>query len=32
MDYLLAKLIWYELAAFAIGFMVGWISCGAVED
>lgn len=32
MDYLLVKLIWYVLAAFAIGFAVGWISCGPVED
>ena len=32
MDYLVVKLFWYLCAAFAIGFAVGWISCGAVED
>jgi hypothetical protein len=32
MDYLLIKLFWYVMAAFAIGLAVGWISCGPVED
>jgi len=32
MDYLLVKLLWYVLAAFAIGVFVGWVSCGRVED
>lgn len=31
MDYLLAKLIWYVLAAFVIGLFVGWVSCGRVR-
>lgn len=32
MDYLLVKLLWYVVAAFAIGLVVGWASCGKVED
>jgi hypothetical protein len=32
MDYLVVKLFWYLAAAFAIGVVVGWISCGRVED
>jgi hypothetical protein len=32
MDYLVVKLFWYLAAAFAIGLVVGWISCGRVED
>jgi len=28
MDYLVAKLFWYLLAAFAVGIFVGWVSCG----
>jgi len=32
MDYLLAKLVWYVLLAFAIGMFVGWLSCGRAED
>lgn len=32
MDYLILKLFWYLVAAFAIGVFVGWISCGRVED
>jgi hypothetical protein len=32
MDYLLASLIWYVLAAFVVGVLVGWFSCGRVED
>jgi len=31
MEYLLVKLIWYVVAAFAIGVVVGWISCGRAE-
>lgn len=27
MDYLLAQLAWYVLAAFLIGLAVGWFSC-----
>ena len=32
MDYLLVKLLWYVLFAFAIGAGVGWYSCGRSED
>ena len=32
MDYLLAKLIWYVLAAFVTGLVVGWISCERAES
>jgi hypothetical protein len=32
MDYLIIKLFWYVIAAFVIGFAIGWISCGPVED
>ena len=28
MDYLALKLVWWLLAAFALGFVVGWLSCG----
>ena len=32
MDYLAFKLMWWLLVAFALGLMVGWISCGRIED
>lgn len=32
MDYLVVTLFWYLAAAFAVGLVVGWISCGGVED
>lgn len=32
MDYLLVKLAWYVALAFAIGLIVGWVSCGRVEE
>lgn len=32
MDYLLANLVWYAAAAFVIGMIVGWFSCGRAED
>jgi hypothetical protein len=32
MDYLIAKLFWYLVVAFVIGLLVGWISCGRVEE
>jgi uncharacterized membrane protein YciS (DUF1049 family) len=32
MEYLFVKLFWYLAAAFAIGVVVGWISCGRVND
>jgi hypothetical protein len=28
MDYLAFKLMWWLLLAFAIGLVVGWLSCG----
>jgi hypothetical protein len=28
MDYLAYKLIWWLLLALALGFLVGWVSCG----
>ena len=31
MDFLLAKLFWYVLLAFAIGLIVGWFSCTRIE-
>ena len=31
MDYLAFKLIWWLLLAFAIGLVVGWLSCSRVE-
>jgi hypothetical protein len=27
MDYLAYKLIWWLLAAFAVGLVIGWLSC-----
>ena len=32
MDYLLVKLFWYVLLAFALGGFVGWYSCGRQQD
>jgi uncharacterized membrane protein YciS (DUF1049 family) len=32
MDYLIANLAGYAAAAFAVGFVVAWISCAKVED
>jgi hypothetical protein len=28
MDYLAVKLVWWMAAAFAIGLLIGWLSCG----
>jgi hypothetical protein len=28
MDYLIVKLAWFLVAAFALGCVVGWVSCG----
>ena len=28
MDYLIVKLAWYLLTAFALGLLVGWVGCG----
>ncbi len=32
MDYLLIKLMWYVLGAFAFGLFMGWVSCGEAEE
>lgn len=32
MDYLAFKLMWWLLLAFAIGLIVGWLSCGPAEN
>lgn len=32
MDYLLVKLLWYVVLAFAVGLVVGWVSCGRIEE
>jgi hypothetical protein len=32
MDYLALKQMWWLLLAFAIGLVVGWLSCGRVEN
>jgi uncharacterized membrane protein YciS (DUF1049 family) len=32
MDYLIVKLAWYLALAFAIGLIVGWFSCGRVNQ
>jgi hypothetical protein len=31
MDYLVYKLVWWLLAAFAIGLVAGWLSCGRTD-
>jgi len=32
MDYLVANLGWYMATAFAVGFVMAWISCSRVEE
>lgn len=32
MDYLFMKLIWWMAAAFALGLVAGWVSCGAKKS
>lgn len=32
MEYLFFKLVWYVAAAFVIGLLVGWVSCGRTQD
>ncbi len=32
MEYLVVKLFWYLVVAFAIGMFVGWVSCGTNKD
>jgi hypothetical protein len=31
MDYLIAKLFWWLVVAFAIGLIIGWLSCSRTE-
>jgi hypothetical protein len=31
-EYLFMELIWYVAIAFAIGAVVGWMSCGRVQE
>lgn len=32
MDYLAVQLVWYLAAAFAIGLLVGWVSCSRSKN
>jgi hypothetical protein len=32
LDYLAYKLVWWLLAAFVVGVLVGWLSCSRTED
>lgn len=32
MGYLFAKLLWFVLAAFVIGLLIGWTTCSGIED
>jgi hypothetical protein len=32
MDYLAYKLIWWLVLALALGFAVGWLSCGPAKS
>ena len=32
MDYLLVKLAWYIAATFAVGVVVGWLTCGRAKS
>lgn len=32
MDYLLYKLSWWLVAAFALGLVIGWLSCSRSSD
>ncbi len=32
MSYLFVKLFWYLAAAFGIGLLVGWVSCGRSKN
>jgi hypothetical protein len=31
MEYLIVKLFWWLLAAFAVGLVIGWMSCSRTE-
>jgi hypothetical protein len=32
MEYLVSKLLWWLVVAFALGLLVGWLSCGRAAD
>jgi uncharacterized membrane protein YciS (DUF1049 family) len=32
MDYLAYKLVWWVVVAFAIGLVIGWLSCGRTRS
>jgi hypothetical protein len=32
MEYLASKLLWWLAASFALGLVVGWLSCGRSEN
>lgn len=32
MGYLFIQLFWYVAIAFAVGLVVGWATCGSVEN
>ena len=32
MDYLAYKLVWWLVVAFAIGLVIGWMSCSRAES
>lgn len=32
MEFLVSKLMWWLLAAFVLGLMVGWLSCSRAEN
>jgi len=32
MEFLVSKLIWWLLASFVLGLIVGWLSCGRAEN
>jgi hypothetical protein len=32
MDYLAYKLVWWLLVAFAIGLVIGWLSCSRTKS
>jgi hypothetical protein len=32
MEFLISKLVWWLVAAFVLGLIVGWLSCGRAEN
>lgn len=32
MGYLFIQLVWYVAIAFAVGLVVGWVTCSRIED